>query len=288
MKIILSRKGFDSSNGGTPSPIFSDGASLSLPIPASDSPTRFGEVRWSGVSLGSLVEDLSKGRIAGKDYCHLDPDLDIGALPRHEDWRPALGQAGGAQGHLANQGVGPGDLFLFFGWFKQVEKVAGSWRYVSGAPDLHRIFGWLQVGEVLTVRTNILKLRACRPWLETHPHAHDKPDFPQNTIYIATESLTLGTGRTNLPGGGVVKGANEHLVLTEPGQNNRSQWRLPSWFWPQGEKPILSHHGNETRWRRNQTGTTVRSAPIGQEFVFDISKRPPANRWLRTLLEATV
>jgi len=33
MKIILSRKGFDSKNGGIASPILPDGALLSLPIP---------------------------------------------------------------------------------------------------------------------------------------------------------------------------------------------------------------------------------------------------------------
>lgn len=33
MKIILSRKGFDSSVGGVASPLFPDGTLLSLPIP---------------------------------------------------------------------------------------------------------------------------------------------------------------------------------------------------------------------------------------------------------------
>jgi hypothetical protein len=33
MRIIFSRKGFDSSSGGVPSPIFPDGRMLSLPIP---------------------------------------------------------------------------------------------------------------------------------------------------------------------------------------------------------------------------------------------------------------
>ncbi|CAI8922445.1 hypothetical protein EMIT0158MI4_310005 [Burkholderia ambifaria] len=41
-------------------------------------------------------------------------------------WRPALGQTGAAQGHLSNNGVGAGDVFLFFGWFRQVEKSRGS------------------------------------------------------------------------------------------------------------------------------------------------------------------
>ena len=34
MKLIFSRKGFDSSAGGIPSPILPDGRMISLPIPA--------------------------------------------------------------------------------------------------------------------------------------------------------------------------------------------------------------------------------------------------------------
>ncbi|WP_418483231.1 hypothetical protein [Dysosmobacter sp.] len=36
MKIILSRKGFDSANGGIVSPIFEDGTMVSFPIPSDD------------------------------------------------------------------------------------------------------------------------------------------------------------------------------------------------------------------------------------------------------------
>ena len=36
MKVILSRKGFDSSNGGIVSPIFEDGSMISVPIPSKD------------------------------------------------------------------------------------------------------------------------------------------------------------------------------------------------------------------------------------------------------------
>jgi len=35
MKVILSRKGFDSGYGGFPSPVLPDGTMLSLPIPVS-------------------------------------------------------------------------------------------------------------------------------------------------------------------------------------------------------------------------------------------------------------
>ena len=36
MKVILSRKGFDSCYGGHPSPILPDGRMISLPIPSSE------------------------------------------------------------------------------------------------------------------------------------------------------------------------------------------------------------------------------------------------------------
>ena len=36
MKIVLSRKGFDSACGGVASPIFPDGGYVSLPIPLAD------------------------------------------------------------------------------------------------------------------------------------------------------------------------------------------------------------------------------------------------------------
>lgn len=39
MKIILSRKGFDSANGGIVSPIFEDGTMVSFPIPSDDEDT---------------------------------------------------------------------------------------------------------------------------------------------------------------------------------------------------------------------------------------------------------
>ena len=79
MKIILSRKGFDSSAGKKPSPILPDGTTLSLPIPAPqkypDSPTRYRNIRWRGGSLAPMVECLTGKRVRGEDPCHLDPDL---------------------------------------------------------------------------------------------------------------------------------------------------------------------------------------------------------------------
>jgi hypothetical protein len=55
MKIILSRKGFDSSSGGVPSPIFSDGDMLSLPIPDRASTVKYDEIAGnSWATVGEL------------------------------------------------------------------------------------------------------------------------------------------------------------------------------------------------------------------------------------------
>ena len=254
-----------------------------MPIPVPRSPVRFEQVRWNGGSLGELAEDLTRKKIAGGNYCHLDPDLDPDALPRLPGWRPAFGQAGAAQGHLGNQEIGSGDLFLFFGWFKRVEKSGNRWRHVRAAPDLHRIFGWLQVEEILTVGPEIESLRILRPWLAAHPHMHTESEFSRNTIYIAATSLHIAGRKTGLPGGGVFRGANKHLVLTEPRQRLRSRWRLPSWFLPVRGGPILSYHEDASRWRRDARWRYLRSTPIGQEFVIDISEIPAASDWLENL-----
>ena len=59
--------------------------------------------------LGQIVEDMTKGRIRADDLCHEDPVFFNG--------RWAFGQVGPAQSHLERNGVGDGDVFLFFGSF---------------------------------------------------------------------------------------------------------------------------------------------------------------------------
>ncbi len=44
MKLVLSRKGFDASNGGVASPILPDGTMCSLPIPDRNSSVRFSDL----------------------------------------------------------------------------------------------------------------------------------------------------------------------------------------------------------------------------------------------------
>jgi len=88
MKIILSRKGFDSSLGKVPSPIFPSGELCSLPIPESmpDScSARYEEIKVGERSLGTIVNELTQGKIKGDARAHLDPDLNSGSITRQEN-----------------------------------------------------------------------------------------------------------------------------------------------------------------------------------------------------------
>ena len=100
MKLILSRKGFDSANGGCPSPIL-DGRLCSLPIPDAGAWKRYSDISsLRGSSIARMVEDLTRGRSCEEDGAHLNPDLRRDAIARTAGWRPLFGQAAAAQSHL--------------------------------------------------------------------------------------------------------------------------------------------------------------------------------------------
>jgi len=108
MKIILSRKGFDSSTGKMASPIMPDGKLLSLPIPVMGEGERgiaYCDLYFGDQPLDQIICQLTNGALRDRE-AHLDPDLDRERFPRRDpNWRPAFGQGGSAQGHLRNQDV---------------------------------------------------------------------------------------------------------------------------------------------------------------------------------------
>ena len=73
VKLILSRKGFDGENGGVASPILPDGRMGSLPIPDGNSSVRFSDLHWDDLDLGTIVEDLTGGRVSANDGAHMTP-----------------------------------------------------------------------------------------------------------------------------------------------------------------------------------------------------------------------
>lgn len=278
MKIIFSRKGFDSSAGGVPSPIV-DGRPISLPIPTELEHTRYNDLRDP---LPKLVQDLTRGKRTGNSYCHLDPDIDPRAIKavRPNFWRGAFGQIGASQSHLARQNVAPGDLFLFWGLFQDVSYKNGGWRYV-GHPR-HLIFGWLEVAEIHLVGNYGADLVRRHAWLAGHPHARpgwerwSAHENSNNTIYIATERLAA-ISELNLPGSGVLTNG---YVLSSPNARLKSVWRVPDWLHVGRGGSGMSYHP-ESRWLDEGE---VRSVGRGQEFVADIGCSTEPLDWLGMVL----
>lgn len=91
MKVILSRKGFDSGTGGYASPILPDGTLLSLPIPDSSSDIKYLDLNLNESSYYELMQSLkgeylkdngNKSALTKDTFCHLDPDLIADVFPR--------------------------------------------------------------------------------------------------------------------------------------------------------------------------------------------------------------
>ncbi|MFH1690248.1 MAG: hypothetical protein ABIE42_08425 [Candidatus Eisenbacteria bacterium] len=282
MKIILSRKGFDSSSGGIPSPILPSGRLCSLPIPdrSEDSGSvPFSSISCDGFDLGAVVERLSRGRVPADSLAHLDPDLDSNSLEREVGWRPLFGQSGSAQSHLEGMGVGAGDLFLFYGWFRQTELFKGELRYASGSPDIHMLFGWLQVDRVVSAAdTGVMPA-----WARYHPHASRKTHPSKDVVYVSAAQATVDGRDVGVHGAGILGDYSPRLQLTEPGQT-RSVWKLPAWFSPRGRNSVLSYHASRGRWEELGEWVRLRTVGRGQEFVLDAEDYPESLLWISRLL----
>ncbi len=282
MKLIFSRKGFDSGSGGGPSPIMPDGRMVSLPIPDKSAPHTYTGLRWApGLSMGDLIRDLAPTRVRPDHFAHLDPDIDPGTVPRQKGWRPLFGQSGSSQTHLAKAGVGAGDLFLFFGLFRQAKHEDGRLSFIRAVKPAHVLFGWLQVDSICAADDCRAELR----WAGDHPHFHSPPD-PRNVVYVARDKLDLPGLDARLPGAGLFTQYAPHLRLTAPGAST-SEWLLPAWFEPVGNRPPLTYHGDRNRWTRDGDRVRLRSVGRGQEFVLDASTYPEAAGWLAGLFNKT-
>jgi hypothetical protein len=280
MKLILSRKGFDSSAGRVPSPIFPDGRMLSLPIPDKNSVVAYEDISYEGSSLGELVAVLTGGRIPPHYCAHIDPDINSDSLPRLPDWRPIFGQTGPAQSHLRNNDVGPGDLFIFFGLFRRVAMEKGSYIWVREARPCHVIWGWLQIGEMLPLGES--RPLGCE-WAEYHPHFHRGPDA-NNVLYVASPHLHINGVSEDIPGAGIFEQFSPIRMLTAKDAETVSTWGLPAWFFPGKDRKPLTYHSDPQRWQKHDDRTLLRSVARGQEFVLDCDEYPEAIDWVRGLI----
>lgn len=265
MKLILSRKGFDSGYGGYPSPVLPDGTLLSMPIPGGSS-LKFSDIHYNGITYNSILEQLTGKKTHEDSHCHLDPDIRPKVrLCEINGWCPAFGQIDAAQTHLSNQEVGIGDIFLFFGWFKKtMYSSKGELCYEKGAPDIHIIYGYMQIGKIIKNE-------------EVHRfswHPHGEKDFisrANNTLYLPSENLEINGSKMKKPGYGTFSYSNK-LVLTAEGMT-RTRWRVPEWF----NDVSISYHT-----KRSHKKGYFQSAYKGQEFV--ISDNTNNIAWVLSLI----
>ena len=261
MKVVFSRKGFDSGYGGMPSPILPDGTMLSMPIPSPGDKVRYDDLSHDGVSYADIIKQLKATNPVVDVNCHLDPDIRPEIIERMDGWKPAFGQIDAARTHLCNKGVGIGDLFLFFGWFRKTEYKNGKLTYTGPSSGFHAIYGYMQVGEIIEKESDIPE------WLKTHPHAFNYRWEKNNAIYLAADRLSLNP---SMPGAGCFQFTQNHK-LTKDGCS-RSVWNLPDFF---RDIPITY---NAKAWKEDG----FHSAAKGQEFVFAANDK--AEEWIKTLL----
>ncbi len=283
MKVVISRKGFDSSAGWMPSPILEDGRLVPLPIPSRNDAARMDEVSHPVADIDKMLRDLSGRRypLNGATTVHVDPVL-VRPPDMPDAWRPCLGQTGSAASHLDKQGVGPGDLFLFFGWFRRVENTRNGWSWVRNAPDIHVLFGWLEIADCVAIPKERPQNIGQYPWLASHPHVGPAYTDPNNCIYVgAAQSKILGP---NSVGGGRFSVWHPTLQLTLGGKNKlRSLWDLPGFFLPKG-RPPLTYHANPNRWTPAGGRVQLKTVGRGQEFAIDSEHYPELEGWAETII----
>ncbi|MFZ1743371.1 MAG: hypothetical protein WAT93_10975 [Pontixanthobacter sp.] len=239
MRIIFSRKGFDSAAGGGASPIV-DGKAVSLPIPSGG----FSNTTYGDLGLGDLVSHASRAKYGAPDFCHHDPMFT-------PDGQCLFGQCSAAQTHLANQGVGIGDIFLFFGLFREE----------ASRESHHRFFAYQRIQDMIDLRDCSDSKRAELVKVG-HPHAlgmHAKNDV----IYV-------GEGQ-------IARCASKALRLTAVG-GPPSLWQRPDWL----KRGGLSYHDRADRWL---PGGRLKSVARGQEFVAHIGRRSAPRAWLAAILD---
>ncbi|ARI78527.1 Nmad3 family putative nucleotide modification protein [Halobacillus mangrovi] len=269
--MILSRKGFDGSTGGKPSPILGDRLAT-FHIPRADTDIFYKNLMLTETeSYLDIMKDLG---INSFSETHLDPDLDSSIWKnRAEGWRGVFGQSGISQGTLHNRNVGPGDLFLFFGWFKQVDKIDGVYRYVPEAPDLHVLFGYLEVNQVIDVNADM----EIPKWAEYHPHIQAREELKnkRNAIYVANRNFSKDRKKR---GWGTFSYRDE-LVLTQEGAKNRTEWKIPLCF--KDEQTKFTH--NIKRWEEKGDGISMQTSGRGDQEMY-VSDNKDVVNWAENLI----
>lgn len=323
-KVVLSRKGFDSSAGGGYSPFDpKTGEYIVLPIPDGKigayigNGTRYEQIKIKPNYLdrinASTLEELvnsdalrfvnTKAKVKEaitNNYAHFDPWL--GDCPWLEDKSNhqigAFGQVDRPQAQLHTQGVGEGSLFLFFSRFEPIKTTSQDSEKIV-VPDnisrehlgggLYFIYGWLKVKEVIQqykpIKDDYPEL------LSRHPHAtkeyfdyYANKENGKNTIYIADEFL-FNDG-SNIRGCGYFPTLNEDLLLTAPAQESEKSW-IPSRWSLKGFFKENCSSVLKCKGQIRDGSWLVETGWQWQEAVFDFDESEEFCQWFCQLLKTS-
>jgi hypothetical protein len=267
MKIILSRKGFDSASGGCPSFIIGNKL-VSLPIPDEHTKLKYNDVKICGYNLGEIFKDSKiKPKLNGKEImtCHLDPDIESGLF----------GQCSTAAQHLINNNVKVGDLLLFFGWFREFDIKTHKFS-MQDKNGKHCIYAYFKIGRILYLNNSKDKKEALQ-LTKTHPHiTYESTEYEKTNLLFVADTKLLEN--SNIKGCGRLK-FSESTTLTKS-NGNKSIWQLPKCFM----NVNMTYHTNKNRWiGLNEEFCQLKSVCRGQEFV--ISESNDVEQWAIRLIK---
>lgn len=278
MKVIFSRKGFDSSYGGFPSVILPSemgNKMISFPIPETNS-NRAGKKAdelcfvlhdGNSLSLKDIFEQLGitdkinvpsepKSKGLENTVFHFDPEVQ-----EIEDGRTyvAFGQRGAASSHLLSNGINAGDVFLFFGTFKKTLLENGKITYDSAIHEIQAIWGYMIVDDIIHVNNIEESQFAKYPDIGTHLHyVNRKSEVGENIIICGKHFGTFDY--------------DDKYRLTKLGYK-KSFWELPDIF----RYTDIAYCG------RVENPARFKSADIGQEFVVSNLNESKMIDWLKSL-----
>jgi hypothetical protein len=264
-KIILSRKGFDSTAGVIHSPII-DGKFFSLPIPEGGSGLFYKDLKLFGnnMDLFSLIRQLGAKQFS---ECHMDPNLNpsLYGLNEKDGWSPVFGQDDTALKHLLDTNkISVGDIFLFFGRFKYATLKGKKVEYLK-SKELHAIYGFLEIGEIVNIGKGLNDEQ--KEKFNNHPHVKHQEYYHKNsTLFIPASKSIHGLSHTV----GTFK-FNKELVLSEE-EKSLSNWKMPKPFW-----------GKEFTYElKIDKKGIVKSPGRGQEMVGNASEEMIS--WIRKIV----
>lgn len=274
MKVILSRKGFDSNTGGISSAIFENGDLISFPIPEhvvdGVKEDHFNMLKYKDLDLSRILNNLG---YQNNQKCHIDPDIIHDRRKEAiQDWEAIFGQCDQAASYLTKTlKVKKGDIFLFFGNFHFVENVNGVYRRTKKTGnfykdnDLQLIWGYLQVGEIITNEAEQKKYY----W---HPHAMKYyTEKTHNVMFVASEKLSFNK---DIPGYGLLKYRTDRVLTKE--NFSKANWKINPVY------DVDSIYGNRKNSANNHERTIYYR---GQWQELGLKESKECQDWVKKIIE---